>query len=484
MERLRGSDAYTIYSESLTSPFVTLKVCIYRPTRESDMPDTGEIIGFVKQSIEAVGASRAGLRIVRIPLDLHHPVWVDDPEFSPDNHIHQTELPAPGGKAQLCEFISDLMGRPLNPERPLWEIWLVSGLQGGRTAIVFKVHHALADGKTMVKLIEKGHSLSPGAEGYPDGGGDRREAVPGRSRLIGDALVDLARNYTVEFPRFYRHLKEARQKSAAIREAVENAVESWSAPFTVLNAAGEYSSERIYNYETFSLSDFKSLSRTFDCTINTLVLGVCSEALRRYLQEVDRIPSEPLITSMPIGEGGAKGLKNLLNSHIHNNSFSVAFLPLYQNIADFGERLRAIKKASQSAINQVRRSDGRRFDNFLDFLPGTFIRMINAQIIRRQEKKHSPLANLIISNVSGPRETLYALDGRLEMEQLLSTGNLMDSGHLNITVWSYVDNLAFSVYIRKNALPLPERLPDHLRDTVAEMRAQYLADKAPDTDRT
>lgn len=478
MYRLRGSDAFAVYSESPTSPFVTLKVAIYSPTDEGDTPDSDDIKDFVKQRITVTGAGRADFRILRVPFDLHHPVWVHDPDFDPENHIHEAELPLPGGKEQLCEFLSELMGRPLNPDIPLWEIWLISGLEDGKTAIAFKIHHALADGKTIARMIEIAHRRTN------FGGGNEEEAegehIPGASRLVGDALLDLARSYTVELPHFYHHLKQARQKNAAIVEAlagaVENLVAPFSAPFTVLNRIGG-SAERIYRYETFSLSEFKTLSRHFDCTINTLVMGVCSETLKRYLQEVDDLPSEPLIAAMPIGDQAGSTLKKLLKSDIQNNNLAVAVLPLYQNIEDIGQRLAAIKEAARAAIDHVRHADGRRFDNYFDYMPGTAIRLMHSAINQRQRKKQNPHANVVISNVPGPRQLLYALDGRLKLEELLSVGNLTDAGHLNITVWSYVDKLSFSFLIRKGALPHGEVIADHLRDVVDELRGRYLTDE-------
>lgn len=475
MQRLRGSDAYPIYSETSTSPFVTLKVAIYLPTTADDVPLASEIAGFVKASIVMTGARRADLRIMRVPFDLHHPVWVADPDFSPDNHIHHTKLPTPGTKAQLCDFLSDLMGQPLNPELPLWETWVVEGLENGRVAIVFKVHHALADGKTIANLVEKSHSKKTAGKVLM--AGEEGEPIPGKTRLIRDALRDLVKSYTVELPNYHRHLKRARQASAAIGKAGGDGVPPFSAPYTILNQKG--GEQRIYRYETFSLANFKTMAKIFDCTINTLVMGVCSEALRRYLLEVDTLPPESLITAMPLGDPGGEDIKTLLNSNIHNNNLAVATLALHQNIADFGQRLQAIKQASEEAINSVLRSNGRRFDNLLDFLPGTVIRLINADMIRRQAKKQNPFANVVISNVPGPRETLYALDGRLKLVELLSTGNLMDGGNLNITVWSYAGKLCFSFYSRKGALPEPEKLNGHLRVVLEELQAQHLAGKEP-----
>ncbi len=469
MQRLRGSDAYAIYSDTPTSPFITLKAAIYRPTDEKDHPDREAIKGFITRAIAKVGPARAGLGIIRVPLDLHHPVWVQLPDFRADDHIHEAVLPSPGGKAQLCDFLSDLVAKPLDMSRPLWEIWVVDGLEGGRTAIVFKVHHALVDGKTLARLIEQAHSDGKGVSSEQPEAIPGKEPLPGKSRLISDALIDLAKSYTVELPHYYRYLQRARRHAAAVRESGGNLVKPFSAPFTLLNVA-RASSTRIYRYESISLPDFKILARQFDCTINTLVIGVCSEALRRYLQELDALPSESLITAMPVGDPSATRLEQLLGSGIHNNNLAVAILPLYQNITDFGQRLRAIKDASKAAIDHVLHEEGRRFDNYLDFLPGTAIRAMNAAIIRRQKKKLKPHANLVISNVPGPRKTLYALDGRLQMEELLSVGNLMDNGHLNITVWSYVDKLCFSFLFRKDALPDPDNLVTHLHNVVAELQ--------------
>jgi len=482
MYRLRGSDAFAVYSESPTSPFVTLKVAIYGPTNRDDAPGPGDLKQFVKERIAVTGAGRADYRILRVPFDLHHPVWVHDPDFSPDNHIHEAKLSPPGGTEELCQFLSDLMGKPLNPEIPLWEIWLISGLADGKMAVAFKIHHALADGKTISRLIEIAHRRTDfGDMSEEERGG---EPLPAKSLLVGSALLDLARSYTVEFPHFYHHIKQARQKNAAIIEAMagveENVVPPFSAPFTLLNKMGG-GAERIYRYETFSLSEFKSLARHFDCTINTFVMGVCSETLKRYLHDVDDLPAEPLLAAMPIGDQAGGRLKKLLKCDIQNNNLAVAVLPLYQNIEDFNQRLCAIKAASRAATDHVRHADGRRVDNYFDYLPGTAVRMMHSAINRRQRKKKNPYANTVISNVPGPRQTLYALDGRLQLEELLSVGNLTDAGHLNITVWSYVDKLSFSLLVRKGALPRPERIAAHLNVVFEEIRSRYLVDIAEES---
>lgn len=478
MQRMCGSDAFAIYSDTSTSPFVTLKVAIYEPTDKNDVPDVSELRRFVKARIvmPAVNGA-AALRIVRVPFDLHHPVWVADPHFSADDHIYHVALPSPGGKEQLCDFLSDLMGMPLNLDRPLWEIWLVEGLQHGRIAIAFKVHHSLVDGKTMAALIARAHS--PTVANSTQAVGFSAEPVPGKPKLIRDALLDLFRSFTVELPHYYRQLKATREDAgASVANAGESGVKPFSAPHTIFNEkrGGGY---RIYRYETFSLAEFKRLSRVFDCTVNTVVLGVCSEALRRYLLEMGAVvPSIPLITAMPVGDQGWRDSRTAPQRAIKNNCVAVAVVPLYQHIADFGQRLQAIKRGSQVAIDSVRRSEGRRLDNYLDFLPGTAIRLINGLMDYRQAKRQNPYANIVISNVAGPSKALHALDGRLAMVELLSTGNLTDAGNLNITIWSYVDNLCFSFFSRKGALPDPDKINGHLREVVEELRRQNPGEEA------
>jgi WS/DGAT/MGAT family acyltransferase len=442
------------------------------------MPDISELRRFVKAQAIRLGSGVADMRIVRVPFDLHHPVWVADPDYSPDDHIYHAALPPPGDKSQLCAFLSDLMGRPLDPDRPLWEVWLVEGLEGGRIAVVAKVHHALADGKTIAALIARGHAGAAADDTSPNGNGG--EPIPGKARLIGDALIDLFKTYTNELPSFYRDLKQARQESSASERAGEARPEiaeeeepPGPAPFTVLNqlGGGRY---RIYRYETFSLSDFKALSKMFDCTINTLVLGVCSEALKRYLADVDTVPSTSLLAAMPLGDPSGVSHTTRLHHIPPKNHLAVPILPLHQGIEAFGERLQAIKQSSDAAIDRVHRSWGRRFDNYLEFLPGLVIRQMNAVMRRRQAKREGAYANVVISNVPGPRNPLYLLDGRLEMVEFLSTGNITDLGHLNITVWSYVDNLSFSFYMRKGALPEPEKIPAYVSEVISELQQELI----------
>jgi WS/DGAT/MGAT family acyltransferase len=473
---MHGVDAFLVYSETPNSPFVTLKVTVYEPVDPEDVPDVDEVRRFVCEQVLRLGGDVMGMRILRVPFDLHHPVWVRDPDYSPDDHVYHAALPAPGDKARLCEFLSDLMGRPLDMSRPLWEVWIVEGLERGRTAIATKVHHALADGKTVAALVAK--ASEPGAPATPRKPA-AREPIPGRVRLIADALVDLVRTYTDEIPQYLRELRRIRREAGERLEAEgagERAEEEPMppGPFTVFNerAGGRY---RLYRYETFSLTTFRRLAKAFDCTLNTLVLGVCAETFRRYLRDVGTLPEASLVTAMPVGDRERHTRRTRLHAHPPHNSVAVARVSLHTDVEDFRERLQAIKRSSKAAIDGVQRSYGMRFDNFLEFLPGTFVRWVHAALGWQQARRTSAFANAVISNVPGPREPLYALGGRLRMVELISTGNIADAGNMNTTVWSYVDGLTFSFYMRKGALPEPEKIPAYAREVVDELEARFLA---------
>ena len=468
MYRLRGSDAQHIYNETPNSPFETLKVTVYEATSPDTPIDIAELTKFLKDSVRNTPTETMSMRVMRVPLDLHHPVWVKDPNYCLDDHYYHIALPAPGGKQQLCDFISTLLSRPLYANRPLWETWIVEGLEGGRVAAVSKVHHVLADGLTSVKGLARMHAQNPApaAEKPLASIGE----LPSRRRLMFDALIELVKSFTVELPTYWRHIKKKRENSAALKDAEPNLCVPFQAPHTVLNELG--GPYRYFHYDMYSFKEIKALSKRFDCTINTMIMGLCSEAFRRYFLEIDQLPSEPLVSVMPVGLASDGELKGLFNTEIHNNSLTFVLIPFDLSKVDFKERLAEIQRASKIGVENVKKAEGYRLDNFFDFLPGGLIRLGNAVLSWRQRKRKNPMANIGISNVPGPRETMYACNGKYKVAELLSCGNLADLGNFSLTIWSYDGQMCFSFHYRKGPIPKPHRINEHLEDVINEMLEQ------------
>lgn len=152
MLRLSGQDAYFLYQETPTTPMHTLKILVGRPGGER-APAFSEIKQAISASLDAMPGFRR--RIIGVPFGLHHPVAIEDPEFDINLHVHRLGAPAPGGSPELDEVIAQISSYPLDRSRPLWDLWMIEGLEGGRLAWVVKVHHAIADGQASVNQLER-----------------------------------------------------------------------------------------------------------------------------------------------------------------------------------------------------------------------------------------------------------------------------------------------------------------------------------------
>ena len=166
MEPLEGMDAAFLSLETSTTPMHVGAVMVLDPpegTRSLFSPSTryAQVRRVISQRLHLVGPLRQ--RALRVPLGLHHPVWVDDPDFELDDHFSRASVPSPGGPRELDAFVASVMSRRLDPDRPLWEMFLVEGLAGERTALVAKVHHAILDGVSGASVLAAFFDLNPRA---------------------------------------------------------------------------------------------------------------------------------------------------------------------------------------------------------------------------------------------------------------------------------------------------------------------------------
>ncbi|HEY1828262.1 MAG TPA: wax ester/triacylglycerol synthase domain-containing protein, partial [Acidimicrobiales bacterium] len=166
MEPLVGMDAAFLSLETSTTPMHVGVVMVLDPpegTRSLFSPTTrdAQIRRVIAQRLHLIAPMRQ--RAIRVPLGLHHPVWVDDPEFVLEDHLTRASLPSPGGQAELDAFVASVMSRRLDPDRPLWEMYVVEGLEGDRTALVAKVHHAILDGVSGASMLGAFLDLTPRA---------------------------------------------------------------------------------------------------------------------------------------------------------------------------------------------------------------------------------------------------------------------------------------------------------------------------------
>lgn len=453
MERLTGLDAGFLYMETPTLHMHTLKISVVDP---SEIPG-----GYNFQLFKDVLAERIHLlppfrrRLIEVPGRLHHPVWVDDPGFDLAQHVRRVGCPAPGGMHEFAELVSDIASRQLDRRRPLWEIWVVEGLEGGRLAFVGKIHHSVADGVAAASLLANIAGTmddSLAADYEPD-------ALPTRWRLLKDALRDLGRELK-GFPRLlrttFRNLGAVRAKR---RESDVSPPLPFDTPRTRFNAS--LSANRIFTMTSLALEDVKTVKNAFDASVNDVVLAVTAGALRRYLSDRGELPDRPLVAGVPVSTAAEP-------DRLGGNKVSNMFTALRTDIADPVERLRAIHEVTKAAkeFHNVLGSDMLRDWSEIT-PPRPFAWFMRWYSRRDMASRHRPPINLVVSNVPGPRTSLDIAGARIE--GLYSMGPILEGIGLNVTVWSYVDRMNFGLVSCPEMAPDLWDLTDALGDELATL---------------
>jgi diacylglycerol O-acyltransferase len=448
MQRLRGGDALYLYQETPAAPQHTLKISIMRSKHPP--ADRERVKRFFRATIHRIPALR--WRILPVPFGLHHPVAVEDPEFDLDNHFNHVALPGPGTMRELDDMVAQIASQPLDRNRPLWQMWMIEGLDEGRIAFVLKAHHAIADGMASVHLFTRMNRPIEADEEVPDW---QPAALPGSGRLLWDALVDHIRYDAREFPNFLRtvlaRLKSARLHRQASDVPVFDPMEDVIPP-SPFN--GALSPRRGFATLSLSLDAIRELKTRLGGTVNDAVLALVSGALRDYLSETGQSAvTEPLIGIIPVSADPPG------TERIFGNNIAIMGTRLHVEIDDPLARYVATRESTLA---------GKRYLEVLGkaTLPSISHYLLPAIIhIPRQREYRLKLADkpgykfpcqVAVSNVPGPRQQLETDEALLE--SLYSVGPLQEGNGLNITVWSYCDQLNFSVICCAKRIPDPHRI--------------------------
>ena len=459
MQRMSGIDPMFVYSETPVTPMEVGYTCVFEPATAPG--------GYSFEAVRAVLAERVPSlipfrrRLMAVPFGLDHPRWVDDPDFDLDNHLHRVALPAPGGEAELTAMVASVMGRPLDPDQPPWEMHVVEGLEGGRVGLIAKIHHAVIDGVAGVQLMAQLLDLSQ----------DGRPAVvcppwlpadlPSNAQLVAAALPSM-------FKSPVRALRAVREVGRTALRLARCALDGETGPLSIpLGAPSTFETPvgatRSVSFARLSLRDVRSLKEQFGVTINDVVLAICSGALRSHLAAHEKEPNKeagsPLVAVVPISVRGQSADGDL------GNRLSAMFVPLANDLEQPLERLRAIAATSTSAKAQERAVGyGPMASAVSEAVPPVLARPMIQLGIQVGALRRLRAGNLMISNVPGPNVSLYFAGMRMVAAYPL--GPVVDGVALNITVQSYGD--AVFVGINACATAVPD-LSGLARSIVAEL---------------
>lgn len=450
MKRLSGWDAVLLYSETPNVHMHTIKAAVIE--LDSDRRDFGI------DAFREVIRGRLGklepfcYQLVEIPFRLHHPMWREHCDVDLEYHIRPWRLPAPGGRRELDEAIGRIASTPLDRSRPLWEMYFIEGLANNRIAVVGKIHHALADGVASANLMARGMDLQPG----PEGGPYVSDPAPTTRQLMSSAFADHLR-HVGRIPHTIRYTAEGlRRVRRSSRKLSPELSRPFEPPPSFINH--KITPERRFATATLALADVKETGKRLGATINDMVLAMSAGALRTLLLRYDG-QAEPLLASVPMSF-------DFSPERISGNRFTGVLVGLPTDSDDPLERVRCSHENAIAAKESNQLMGPELVSRWAAYMPPAptqaFFRWASG---RDGDNK---ILNLNISNVPGPRER-GRVGGALVTE-IYSVGPLTAGSGLNITVWSYVDQLNISVLSDGATLKDPHEVTEAMVADFIEIR--------------
>ena len=455
-----------LYTEQPSSPNHIGSLGIFDPSTAPGGRITFEqMVDYYAQRIHLGKTFRR--RMVRVPLDLDDPWWVEDANFDLEYHLRHTALPAPGTWAQLCTLVSRLHSRPLDLSRPPWEAWMIEGLNEipgappGSIATLVRVHHTAIDGVGGIELLSALLQVDPDdpPPDVPDTWSPER--VPSQWELLGRAALTNATRRPARMARgVWRMVPAAVRVTGQLRNQ-EIQLPTLAVPSTRFNA--RVSSHRVFDSAVVPLPEIRRIkSAVTGATVNDAVLAVCSGALRLYLQEVGELPEESLAAVMPMS------VRSESEKGDEGNKVAQLFVDLHTDVADPRARLEAIAASTRMAKGSQPALGAGALQQMSAVMPGAVFGMAlraNAEIGAR--RKTTGLLNTQISNVPGPPFPLYCAGGR--MVAMYGLGPVITGAALIHVVMSYCDLMTFSFTSDREIMPDPSKYADSLRRSFEEL---------------
>ncbi|OBH07158.1 diacylglycerol O-acyltransferase [Mycobacterium sp. E2699] len=457
MQRLSGLDASFLYLETASQP---MHVCSIMELDTSTMPG-GYTFDRLRDalSLRLKAMPQFREKLANSPLNLDHPVWVDDEHFDVDRHLHRIGLPPPGGRTELSEICGHIASLPLDRGRPLWEMWVIEGVAGAnsdRLAVMTKVHHSGVDGVTGANLMSQLCATEPDAPAPEPvdgvgGGSGWQIAAGGLIRFAGRPL-----RLANVVPQTVSSVV------ATMRKAVEGRAMArpFAAPRTAFNAS--ITGRRNIAYAQLDLEDVKTVKNHFGVKVNDVVMALVSGVLRQYLAERNSLPEAPLVASVPVSVHGKSDRPG-------RNQVSAMFSSLHTDIADPVERLKAIAEANSVAKQHSSAIGASLLQDWSQFAGPAVFGVAMRLYARTRLTESMPVHNLVVSNVPGPQDPLYLLG--CEVKAMYPLGPIFHGSGLNVTVMSLSGTLNVGL------ISCPDLLPDlwEMADDFAVAMEELLA---------
>ena len=382
--------------------------------------------------------------------------WAEDEDFDLESHVYHLALPQPGRIRELLALISKLHSALLDRHKPLWEVYIIEGVEGGRIAVYSKIHHSLVDGVSAMRLLERGTTEAPEEIIAPIW------ALPPRrkgSKEVKESEADPIRQL-VQQAQGARKIASSANKvvsevinSIRRRNKDDGYVSVFQAPRTLLNQ--RISGSRRFAAQSWPIERIRSAGKHHGATLNDIVLAMCSSALRRYLLDMNALPEKPLVTMVPMS-------LRTEDSEEGGNQVAVILADLGTNLDSPVARLKTIRNSvnnSKQRFARMNQGESLAYTSAIMTAHGANIALgVNPAW---------QAFNLVVSNVPGAKEPRY-WNGAL-IEGIYPVSIVMDGVALNITLTSYAGNLEFGLIGCQRTVPHLQRFLQYLEDGLVEL---------------
>lgn len=453
MKQMQGLDAAFVAFDRPHTPLHISSTIIYDPsTAPNGFVRFKDILRFVEGRLQLAPSMRQ--RMVKTPFNIDYPYWIEDPDFDLEYHVRHAALPKPGDWRQLNILAARNFARPLDLNRPPWEIMVVEGLDNikgvpkGSYALLTKVHHSAIDGASGVDLMHALHTLQPDAEPLKERDSWRPDRVPSQLGLF-------ARGYARAFTIPLRQMRAIAKTTPGLAKVAVGAAKGdfsikdvMSTPRTRFNDS--VSPHRVIDGAAFKLSDIKKMRSIAEgATVNDVVLSIIGGAMRKYLQDKEELPEDTLAAFAPISVREEKERNTM------GNQVAAMRAPLGTHIDDPAERMNFVQaetKKSKAVTNAI---GARKMTEVSANNPALYLGL-GARLFSQLglANRTKPFFNTIVTNVPGPPVPLYSAGSR--MVSVYGNVCLLDGVGLGHVVQSYCDELTITATADREAMPDPE----------------------------
>jgi len=434
-DRLSPLDASFLHVEDDVSHMHIGSVAVF----EGPQPPFADLVDMVESKLDLVPRYRQRVRFV--PLELGRPVWVDDEHFNLEYHLRHTALPKPGGETELRRLVGRVMSQQLDRARPLWEIWVVEGLEDGRWAMVAKTHHALVDGVSGTDLLAVIMDQSANAERPARLREWTPQPAPSSLQLMADSLENVVRSP-------YEQMRALRAQTRMVRRVLAYAMEVVGGlvalgglvrPTPVSSLNGPLGPHRRYAWASTSVEDIKRVRKAFGGTFNDVVLASITNGFRELLLSRDEDVERVVRTLVPVSVRPRDASGKAIGDGTFENRVSAMFAELPVDVEDPVLRLELISEQMKDLKESRQAVAGEALTSMSGFAPPMLL-ALGMRLATRAAQRN---VNTVTTNVPGPQFPLYAAGRR--MLRAFPYVPLAGQVRLGVAIFSYDGEVNFGI---------------------------------------